>query len=73
MTPMNLTVRAHHDDDGSLWADVAELPGCFASGQTPAELIEAVQEAIGLYLDPSGPRDVTVTVTGLPLAAPLPA
>lgn len=70
---MHLTVHAHHDDDGSLWVDVAELPGCFASGATPAELIEAVQEAISLSPDVSVPREVTVTITGLPLLAPQPA
>jgi predicted RNase H-like HicB family nuclease len=39
-----------HNEDGSYWAEVRELPGCFASGDTPAELIESVEEAVALYL-----------------------
>jgi predicted RNase H-like HicB family nuclease len=30
---MELTARIHIED-GSYWADVSELPGCFASGDT---------------------------------------
>lgn len=33
-----------------LWAEVVELPGCLASGETVDELLEAMEEAIGLYL-----------------------
>jgi predicted RNase H-like HicB family nuclease len=44
------TVRVHHEELGDLWAEVLELPGCFASGATLNELQEAVAEAIGLYL-----------------------
>jgi predicted RNase H-like HicB family nuclease len=39
-----------HREDGSYWAEVRELPGCFASGATVAELVEAVEEAVALYL-----------------------
>ncbi|MGI9113243.1 MAG: type II toxin-antitoxin system HicB family antitoxin [Gaiellaceae bacterium] len=39
-----------HEEDGSYWAEVDALPGCFASGATLDELKEAVIEAIGLYL-----------------------
>lgn len=48
--PRELTLRIH-DEDGSLWAEIDELPGCFASGATPDELVEALHEAIELYLD----------------------
>ena len=41
------TVR---QEDGSYWAEVDELPGCFASGQTLDELLDAVTEAIAIYL-----------------------
>jgi predicted RNase H-like HicB family nuclease len=55
------TVRVR-SEDGSLWAEVLELPGCFASGEDWDELREAVQEAIALYL--SGPdRPVKAAVT----------
>jgi predicted RNase H-like HicB family nuclease len=38
------------EDDGSYWAEVQELPGCFASGADMNELQEAVLEAIEMYL-----------------------
>lgn len=41
-----------HREDGSYWAEVRELPGCFASGDNAAELIESVEEAVALYLAP---------------------
>ncbi len=43
-------VRVHEEDDGPLWAEVLELPGCFASGDTLDELREALEEAISLYI-----------------------
>ena len=46
-----LHVDVHHED-GSYWAEIRELPGCFASGDTVAELIESVEEAVALYLAP---------------------
>ena len=48
---MELHASIREDDDGSLWADVRELPGCFASGATMSELTEALIEAVGLYLE----------------------
>lgn len=38
-------------EDGSYWAQVAELPGCFASGRSLDELAEALNEAISLCLE----------------------
>lgn len=43
-------VSIRPDDDGSLWAEVTELPGCFASGADLDELQLNLAEAIGLYL-----------------------
>lgn len=39
-----------HEEDGSVWAEVAELPGCFASGADLDELLVAMNEAVSLYL-----------------------
>lgn len=66
-----LQVTVHHedDDDGSLWAEVAELPGCFASGDTLPELWDNLQEAVGLYLSDSE-RTVTVEMR-TPQATPV--
>lgn len=64
-----LHVDVHHDE-GSYWAEVRELPGCFASGDTAAELIESVEEAVALYLAPSDGETppVTVELAGFDLA-----
>ena len=57
-----LHVDVHHED-GSYWAEVRELPGCFASGDSAAELIESVEEAVALYLAPEGVDQVpSVTI-----------
>lgn len=54
-----------HEEDGSFWAEVVELPGCFSSGETLDELQEAAVEAILMYLDdngvPPGPMPAPVT------------
>lgn len=42
-----------HQEDGSLWAEVLDLPGCFASGESLDDLRAALEEAIALYLDDS--------------------
>lgn len=59
MKQAEYTVRVHHEDD-SLWAEVIELPGVFATGDTMDELAESLGEAISLYLDddPHGGRVV---------------
>jgi len=61
------TVRVQHED-GSYWAEVVELPGCFASGFTMDELIEGLSEAISLYLmdDPVTGRIVNAEQTSPP-------
>ena len=50
MAPMNYTAEVHFED-GSYWAQVRELPGCFASGDTLDELFAGLREAIQLTLD----------------------
>lgn len=46
-----LTVRVHDEGEGTLWAEVLELPGCFATGDTEDELLDATLDAIATYLD----------------------
>jgi predicted RNase H-like HicB family nuclease len=41
-------------EDGSYWADVPDLPGCFASGATLDDLFDSLREGIELYLDGDG-------------------
>ena len=50
MQQLTFTVRTHDEDGGSKWAEVLELPGCFASGDSMEEIQEAVVEAISLCL-----------------------
>jgi len=45
---IRLTVEIH-EEDGVLWGQVVELPGCFATGDDLDELAEALGEAIVLY------------------------
>jgi predicted RNase H-like HicB family nuclease len=50
MATVTFNVDVHEEPDGSYWAEVTELPGCFASGFSLDELREAVFEAIQLWL-----------------------
>jgi predicted RNase H-like HicB family nuclease len=43
-----------NEEDGRYWAEVQELPGCFASGADLDELKEALLEAIEMYLTDGG-------------------
>lgn len=52
---MEFVAHIHHED-GSYWAEVPELPGCFASGDSLDELAEALQEAVLLYLSDGAPK-----------------
>lgn len=50
-----------HYEKGHMWAEVQDLPGCFAAGETVDELREALAEAIGMYLS-ERPGDCTVNL-----------
>ena len=55
------TVQVHDEGDEGFWAEVLELPGCFASGRNENELREALLEAISLYLSaPGSPAKVSL-------------
>jgi len=56
-----------HEEDGMLWAQVRELPGCFASGADLDELKAGLREAVAMYERPS-----TVDARP-PMAAPPPS
>lgn len=47
---MEWKVRVHHEE-GSYWAEVVDLPGCLASGDSMDELLEALREAIALCVE----------------------
>jgi predicted RNase H-like HicB family nuclease len=70
---MELTARIHIEE-GSYWADILELPGCFASGDTLDELFESLREGVVLHMaderKQGGPLHVaTATLTDQPLTA----
>ena len=44
------TVLVHEEEEGGYWAEVEELPGCFASGETLDELEQDVKAAIEQHL-----------------------
>ena len=50
MALANFHAVIHEEDDGSYWAEVKELPGCFASGFSMEELQEALFEAMQMWL-----------------------
>ncbi len=50
---MELTARIRLED-GTYWADVSELPGCFATGDSLDELFDSLREAVSTYLDDEG-------------------
>lgn len=47
---MEWKVRVHHEE-GSYWAEVVDLPGCLASGDSIDELLDALREAIALCVE----------------------
>lgn len=63
--PASYTVRIHHEEGEQPWAEVVELPGCFASGRDMAELSENLAEAIGVYLSTASTQ-VTVHLEDAP-------
>jgi predicted RNase H-like HicB family nuclease len=48
---MKYRVLIEPDEDGVFVAEVPSLPGCISQGQTRAQAIENIREAIALYLE----------------------
>lgn len=48
---MKYRVLIEQDEDGIYVAEVPALPGCISQGQTRAEAIENIREAIAAYLE----------------------
>jgi predicted RNase H-like HicB family nuclease len=69
MTTMELNARVHHEN-GAYWAEVLELPGCFASGRTLDELTEALHEAIATWVDEEDRPAAGLEIAQLKLATP---
>ena len=49
-----------HEEDGGLWGEVPELPGCASQGTTLDELfaniIDAIQGCLEVHLEDEGPH-----------------
>ena len=64
---MEITAKIRQEE-GSYWAEVPSLPGCFASGHDLDELFESLREGIELYLgdgqpeSPEGPLKLTAAI-----------
>ena len=48
---MKYRVLIEQDEDGVFVAEVPSLPGCISQGQTRAEALANIKEAIGVYLE----------------------
>ena len=48
---MKYRVLVEQDEDGVFVAEVPSLPGCISQGETRAEALENIREAIGVYLE----------------------
>ena len=48
---MRYRVLIEQDEDGVFVAEVPALPGCISEGQTRAEAVENVKEAMAAYLE----------------------
>lgn len=65
---MDLNARIQLED-GMYWAEVEELPGCFASAASIPVLIEALEEAVSMYLAPAQAPPVATAVARVGLWA----
>jgi predicted RNase H-like HicB family nuclease len=50
-TSMRYTVVLEQEEDGGYVASVPALPGCVSQGDTRAEALKNIQEAIALYVE----------------------
>lgn len=59
MSSWNMTTLTAqiHREAGAYWADVPELPGVFATGDTLEELFESLREGVSLVLDEDAGSD----------------
>jgi predicted RNase H-like HicB family nuclease len=51
VTRVKYRVLVEQDEDGVFVAEVPSLPGCVSQGETRAEALENVREAIAVYLE----------------------
>lgn len=59
------TIQLHRSPEGGFVADVVELPGCISQGDTPAEAVEMVLDAMRSWI-------TTALADGDPVPEPAP-
>lgn len=59
---MKFTVTIAKDEDGVFVAECPCIPGCVSQGQTEAEALANIQEAIKLCLDVRAERGMPLTI-----------
>ena len=57
---MNYLVIYDKAEDGTIWARVPDLAGCFSCGSTIQEAKENVKEAISLYLETASEQGISL-------------
>jgi len=61
MAEREFYVLIEEGEDGSLVANVPELPGCHTQGETKEELLANIKEAIELYLEVQDGRPLSAS------------
>ncbi len=59
--PLAFKVVLHREKDGGYWVEVPQLRGCVSQGDSRADALKNIREAIELYLETVGaykPREM---------------
>lgn len=48
---MKYAAVIHSAEEGGFWAEVPTLPGCFAQGETPEDVLDEMKMAIESHLE----------------------
>lgn len=53
-------IGLQYEPDGTLFAEVRELPGCFAAGPNPAEALEMLRDSFELWVEDALERGLPI-------------
>ncbi len=75
---MDYVLIIHSAEEGGYWAEVPELPGCFAQGESLDDVISESRSAIAAHLsalheDGQTPPDEEIVIATVRLSEPSPA
>lgn len=57
---LEYTVRLKENEDGSYFAEIEELPGCFTEGETQSEALKMVDDAKTSWLEVALERGISI-------------